>query len=519
MFIDAHEVPEATVLDTDVCIIGAGAAGITLAHEFIDAPFRVSVLESGGLEHDDASQQLYKGRSVGRKYNELDACRLRYFGGTTNHWNGWCRPLNAIDFEEYSWAPYSGWPFGFEDLLPYYYRAQNVCQLGEYGYDNIWLQNHAGGELLPLNEGQMVTEVIQIAPTRFGQVYRSIIKAAANVAIYLNANVTNIETGEMQNEIARLRVATLNGRKFWITAKYYILAAGGIENARLLLVSNETRTAGLGNENDLVGRFFMDHPEGEVGLFLPVNPGDKGWTTYCEGYLGRKYTDLLGVLAPRRFILEQDQILHCTIGLSYVLPDSSKGWNALRELVHGNNHSASQIESDLWRILSDIEGVVGDGYEILKHGSIAPKVFNIKFYGQTTPDPDSRVTLDQERDALGLPRVRLDLHLSELARHSTKRTLEIFAGRLGESGLGRVKIAFDDWPVGIKYGCHHIGTTRMSANPKYGVVDADCRIHGIGNLYVAGSSVFPTSGSANPTLTIVALALRLADQIKRCMPG
>jgi choline dehydrogenase-like flavoprotein len=518
MFVDAHEVPEATILDTDVCIIGAGAAGITLAREFIDAPFRTSVLESGGLEHDDATQQLYRGRNVGREYYELDACRLRYFGGATNHWGGYCRPLNAIDFEEHSWAPYSGWPFGLEDLLPYYYRAQNVCQLGEYGYDYIYLQNHAGRELLPLNEGQMVTEVIQVAQTRFGQVYRSIIKAAANVAIYLNANVTNIETGEMQNEITRLCVATLNGRKFWITAKYYILAAGGIENARLLLGSNDTRTAGLGNENDLVGRFFMDHPEGEVGLFLPVNPGDKGWTTYCEGYLGRKYTDLLGVLAPRRFILEREQILHCTLGLTYVSPDS-KGWYALRELVHGNNHSTRQIESDLWRILSNIDGVVGDGYEKLKYGSIAPKVFNIYCWGQTTPDPDSRVTLDQERDALGLPRVKLDLHLSELARHSIKRTLEIFAGRLGESGLGRVKIAFDGWPVGINYGNHHMGTTRMSANPKHGVVDADCRIHGIGNLYVAGSSVFPTSGSANPTLTIVALALRLADQIKRCMLG
>jgi choline dehydrogenase-like flavoprotein len=525
MFVDAHEVPEGTILDTDVCIIGAGAAGITLAREFIDAPFRASVLESGGLEYDDATQQLYRGRNVGRKYYELDACRLRYFGGTTNHWAGWCRPLNAIDFEEHSWMPYSGWPFGLEDILPYYYRAQHVCQLGEYGYDNIYLQDHAGVELLPLNEGQMVTEVIQFAlagfgqVSRFGQVYRPIIKAAANVAIYLNANVTNIETGETQNEITRLRVATLNGRKFWITAKYYILAAGGIENARLLLVSNETRTAGLGNENDLVGRFFMDHPAAEVGLFLPVNPGDKRWATYCEGYLGRfTYTDPLGVLAPRRSILEQDQILHCYMGLKYVFPDS-KGWIALGELVHGNNHSGSQIVSDLWRILSNIEGVVGDGYEKLKYGSIAPKVFNIYCYGQTAPDPDSRVTLDQERDALGLPRIKLDLHLSELARHSIMRTLEIFAGRLGESGLGRVKIAFDDWPVGITYGSHHMGTTRMSANPKYGVVNADCRTHGIGNLYVAGSSVFPTSGSANPTLTIVALALRLADQIKRCMRG
>ena len=517
MFIDAQEVPQGTILDTDICIIGAGAAGITLTREFINAPFRTCLLESGGLENEAATQDLYRGRNVGRKYYDLDACRLRYFGGTTNHWAGWCRPLNAIDFENHSWAPYSGWPFGLEELLPYYRRAQDVCQLGEYGYDNIYLRNHVGSEILPLNEGQMVTEVIQLSPpTLFGQVYRPIIEAAANVTIYLNANVTNIETGETPNEITRLRVATLNGGRFWITAKYYILAAGGIENARLLLVSNETETAGLGNENDLVGRFFMDHPEGEVGLFLPVDPGDKRWAIFCDGYLGRNGREPLGVLAPRRFILERDQILHCTIGLTYVSP-VSKGWIALRELAHGNSHSAGQLELDLWRILSDIEGVASNGYEKLVHGSIPPKVFKVYYYGQTGPDPDSRVTLGEERDLLGLPRVNLDLRLSELGRHSVKRTLEIFARRLGESGLGRVQMAFDDWPAEIPYGNHHMGTTRMSADAKRGVVNADCRVHGIGNLYVAGSSVFPTSGSANPTLTIVALALRLADHIKRSM--
>ena len=357
MFVDAHEVPEGTILDTDVCIIGAGAAGITLAREFIDAPFRTSLLESGSLEYDEATQNFYRGRNVGRKYFELDACRLRYFGGTTNHWGGWCRPLDAIEFEDHDWAPYSGWPFGLEDLLPYYFRAQNVCQLGEYGYDNTYLQDHVGGKLLPLDEGQMVTEVIQLSPpTRFGQIYRPTMQRARNVTTYLNANVTSIETGETQNEVTRSRVATLNGHKFWITAKYYILAAGGIENARLLLVSNKTRTAGLGNENDIVGRFFMDHPEGVAGLFLPVNPGDKRWASYCDGYAGRKYTDPLGVLAPQRYILEQEQILHCNVGLTYVDP-ASKGWTALRDLMHENNHDASHIESDLWRIISDIEEV------------------------------------------------------------------------------------------------------------------------------------------------------------------
>jgi len=517
MFIDAHEVPEETNLDTDVCIIGAGAAGITLAREFRSAPFRTCLLESGGFEYDTTTQDLYKGQNIGRTYYDLDVCRLRYFGGTTNHWGGDCRPLNLIDFEEQPWVPYSGWPFGIEELLPYYRRAQEVCQLGPYGYDAGYLQEHIANGLLPLDKARMVTEVMQFSPpTHFGDVYRPEIKAAVNVTAYLNANVTNIETRDTTKAVTRLRIATLSGRRFWITAKIYILAAGGIENARLLLVSNKTEAAGLGNEHDLVGRFFMDHPEYIVGLLLPVNPGDEKWATYCQDYYGRKRWQMLGTLSPRKSILEHDQILHCSIGLIYG-GTPSEGWNALHEILHGNYLGAKQFASDLWRVLTDIEDVVRVGYAKLTHGFLPQTTFPIYCWGQTAPNPNSRVTLGDKRDMLDLPRLKLDLQLSELGRKSIKRTLEIFAQTLGETGLGRAQMTFDDWPSDFHYGNHHIGTTRMSADAKRGVVNADCRLHGIGNLYVAGSSVFPTSGSANPTLTIVALALRLADHIKRSM--
>jgi choline dehydrogenase-like flavoprotein len=245
-------------------------------------------------------------------------CRLRYFGGSTNEWGGWCRPLKPIDFEEQPWVPYSGWPFSFGDLEPYYRRAQAICQLGPYGYDISYLKTQIGSELLPLDQGRLVTDVIQFSPpTRFGEVYRPEIKSAANVRTYLSANVTNIETGEPPNAITRLRAETLSGRKFWITAKCYILAAGGLESARLLLISNAAEKTGLGNRYDLVGRFFMDHPEPEVGLLLPVDLDDRRWLAYCVDYYGRDPLLPLGVLSPRRSILEEEQILHCSVGLKF----------------------------------------------------------------------------------------------------------------------------------------------------------------------------------------------------------
>jgi choline dehydrogenase-like flavoprotein len=514
MLIDAREVPEGTTIETDICIIGAGAAGITLAREFLDAPFRTCLLESGGLEYNAAVQDLYKGQNTGLKYYDLDVCRLRYFGGTTNHWGGECRPLSPIDFEAHSWVPNSGWPFGFDELEPYYQRAQKICQLGPYGYDAAYLRKHVGAELLPLSEDRMVTGVIQFSPpTRFGEVYRPEIKAAANVAVYLNANVTSIEAGNPPNAVTRLRIATLSGRKLGVTAKYYILSAGGIENARLLLVSNEAEAAGLGNGHDLVGRFFMDHPEGNVGLLLPINRSNsKSWSVYCEdcgGFLQNQHPPM-GYFSPRKSVLEQEKFLQCSIGLTYVNP-TSEGWSAIRRIWHGNSRGADQIASELWRALSDIEGVVSDEYGRLTRGLIPPKLFNLYCWGQAAPNPDSRITLGDDRDGLGTPRIKLDMQVSELDRYSMKRTVELFAQTLGESGLGRVKISFDD----LQYGNHHMGTTRMSADVKRGVVNADCRVHGIENLYVAGSSVFPTSGTAHPTLTIVALALRLADHIKR----
>lgn len=272
MIIDARSVPKGKTIETDVCIIGAGAAGITLAREFIGQSFRVCLLESGGFEFDEDTQSLCDGETIGLPYTPLKAARVRYFGGTTNHWHGWCRPLDEIDFESRDWIPHSGWPFGKSHLFSFYERAQSICQLKPVPYDvKFWEAETASS--LPFASSRVNTAVFRFSPpTRFGEVYRDQIARARNISTYLHANVTEIDNNEHARTVTRLRVTCLPGNQFWVSATIFILAAGGIENARLLLLSNKLQSAGLGNQNDLVGRFFMDHVGVASGAVILSDP-------------------------------------------------------------------------------------------------------------------------------------------------------------------------------------------------------------------------------------------------------
>ena len=237
MFIDGRKVDNGTVIETDLAIIGAGAAGITIARELAGSGISVALIESGGFDFDAATQDLYEGESVGVDY-PLTSSRLRYFGGSTNHWGGWCRPLEPIDFEKRDWVPYSGWPVTREELNPFYDRARDICQIKSGAFDDpaAW---QAGGTPMPLAGSEVETRFFLYSPpTRFGQVYRSAIKQAKNITCYLNSNVMEIVPAANGTQVAHLDVGTLSGVRFTIKPKSCVLACGGIENARMLLVSN-----------------------------------------------------------------------------------------------------------------------------------------------------------------------------------------------------------------------------------------------------------------------------------------
>lgn len=269
--IDSRTIPKNKIIETDVCIIGAGAAGITIAREFIGQNFQVCLMESGGFEFEDDTQSLYKGRSTGLEYS-LENSRLRFFGGTTNHWGGWCRPFDEIDFEKRDWIPNSGWPFNKSHLKDHYRRAHEICQIGPYNYQvNTWVTKDSPA--LDFNNNNIQTKLFQLSPpTRFGKVYRDEIINAENIDVYIYANALEIEANYNAKFVKKVKFSTLQNNIFWVSAKYFVIATGGIENARLLLLSNKIQENGLGNHYDVVGRYFMEHQEFAACIFLPSNP-------------------------------------------------------------------------------------------------------------------------------------------------------------------------------------------------------------------------------------------------------
>ena len=522
MIVDARTVPAGTVVEAEICIIGAGAAGITLAREFAGAPFRVVLLESGGLEYEQETEDLYAGRSIGTLFPDPTVCRLRYFGGTTNHWGGWCLPLDPIDFEARNELHLPGWPFPRTALDPFYRRAQEVCQIGPYDYTPAGWGIKESEIPAPFGGPELKCWVLQQSPTHFGPVYLEELRRAPRVTVYLHANALALDAGDDRSELREVTVGTLSGVRFLVRARYYVLACGGIENARLLLLSGGEGGHALGNDHDLVGRHFMVHllfSGGRIALSDPYTDFSfytgRGGTIY-PGFGGKySFVSFVGLseAAMRRRTLPGIKFMWL-----YRFAPVLGAVEALRRLTNGEPKNGSRW-ADLGKVLGQLYGV-GDFLvrKALFHEGVPVEGLDFNCSLEQLPNPDSRILLDTERDALGLRKSLIDWRVDADDKRNALASLRLVGAELGRTGFGRLRSALVDddttWPDDFTGNEHHMGTTRMHPDPKFGVVDADCQVHGIANFYVAGSSVFPSGGTNNPTLTIVALALRLADRLK-----
>jgi choline dehydrogenase-like flavoprotein len=524
MFTDARSVERESALEAEVCIIGAGAAGITLAREFDGAPFRVVVLESGGFEIDSDTHALYGGRSIGLPYGDLRGSRLRFLGGSTNHWGGICRPFEEADFEPRDGIPFTGWPIRKRHVDPYYNRAAQVLQLPSDRWDMDHWAPPNQPRPIELASERIVSRAAQVVPTELrslGRTHRDLLDQSRNVSVYLWANVTAIEVAEGARIASSVRVATLSGNRFSVTAKVFILATGAIENARILLASNEQVTAGMGNQHGLVGRFFLEHPRFTAAILAPLEPHPN--LSFYDPHVVRGFP-MRGYMATSKEFQLAEELLDCQIRfeIGYGEAPASPADFAQRLLtLAADIRSWQRIAMPGLPLPVPYLSVVREGLRsprdtyIYLSGRIETLAVTTRF--EQAPNPDSRLVLEAERDELGMQRVALDWQLNDADRRNVERTLELIGAEVSRAGIGRLQVLYQagsDWPDDLNGGQHHMGTTRMSDDPKQGVVDADCLVHGMSNLYIAGCSVYPTPGGATPTLTLIALAIRLADHLK-----
>lgn len=493
MFIDAEQLADRSTIESRVVIVGGGIAGIALARQLADAGVDVAILESGAEQVDDRTQNLYAGAmTVGdangtQQYDRyLTESRVRAFGGSGNVWGGKCAPLDPMDFERREWVPHSGWPIDRAALQPFYDRACDLLELPRFpapaapGADPLL----GSGARLFTPRTRAYTRYTGGIPNGPYAAFKRGAAEHARIRVYLNANVTRIVLQPDGGRVASLEVGGFSGRRHTARAESYILATGGIENVRLLLASNDVQKAGIGNHSDWLGRGFQGHTTifgSRPSLWALRAPGD------------------LAPYNPR--LLDRP---HMVIGISDEAQRRGRALNFTTTLA-GNVSNPPRAALSVHALARRLAGAAADAHR------------GIYFMVEHAPNRDSRIGLNQdERDPLGMPRVRIDMRHAALELESLERSVSELGRELGRLGAGRLHWADHrtDWQQSMSsLSRHHMGATRTSVSPRDGVVDEHARVHGVGNLYVAGSSVFPTSGIANPTLTLLALALRMGDRL------
>ena len=529
MLSDAREFANNQEIETDVCIVGAGPAGISVARELVGNGASVWVLESGGRGVERRAQRLNRGQSAGYPIHRLHQSRVRAFGGTSRHWlrpgdETWAaRPLDPVDFEVRPGIRYSGWPFDRSHLDPYYAHAQVLCRLGPFDYDAGRWADPTRTPPLPLPPGPVETTVFHHGTTDFDGYYQELVRAP-NVTLLLHASAVELTTGEDPGRVDRVEVRREDGSRSFVRARLVVLAAGGIENPRLLLLSRRVHRRGLGNDRDLVGRFFAERLSARTGYIVPATPDLIGRTGFYPVHAAAPGVQVQGALRVGDAAQRERQLLNCAFFL--VTRDLSFTAEAVRSvatLVKARRRRPlpAELLGHLGNVVTGLSPLGALARARLRGADSARSVVAMRVQAEQAPNPDSRVTLGTRRDRFGLPVAQVDWRPAASDRASIRASQEAVDAALRGAGLGHVEFMLGDEhpPALLEGNFHHLGATRMHPDPAMGVVDADCRVHGVRNLYVAGSSVFPTYGCSNPTLTVVALALRLADHLKKQLAG
>ena len=489
--LDARDLPDGQRLTTDVCIIGAGAAGITMALDLIGTGIDVLLLESGDVKDSREAQDLNAGVVVDERLHPPPGqYRRRRFGGSMNARETRCTPIAAFDLEARSYVPNSGWPITAETLAPFYPRALRLCESDDsarlYGRDAEVAQKpliDGFDDADPAANFSAATLDRYGHNDDFGSRYADRLRAAGNVCVLLNLTVTRLQLNPAGTAVGSVLARTLAGSAIVITANHFVLAAGALETARLLLANRDVHPHGIGNDRDNVGRYYLCPLQGFVGGLHLTRPPTAIW-------YGNRDSEA-GVRSRRRLVLKPASQDRLKIG-SFVA--------RLRPT------RTSERERAL---------------DFLSRGRPMPSkagVFGVEFQAEQQPNPSSRVSMSEDQDALGMPRLLVKWNCNVADFETVRRGMALLADDIQRTDAGN--FAYDPSTLaGMmtcngRHGVYQLGTTRMGSDPDSSVVDAHCRVHGVENLFVAGPSVFATSSQGDPMLTMVALTLRLTDHLK-----
>jgi choline dehydrogenase-like flavoprotein/predicted dehydrogenase len=557
MIEDLDQAASADRHEVDLCIVGSGPVGLAIALAFVGRQESVVVVETGGDAHEPATEALSAVEVAGHRRAHPNAVRRRIFGGTSSVWSGRCMPFSALDLQHRSWIPHSGWPLRSEDVDPWLAPAGQLLQAGPAVYDDrLWAHLGTRPPAQPWDPSRFVTQVFQPSVVRhertrtipaphdpssgglaalnhssapgaedIGENARERLRSSGNVTLLLHAHATEVCTDESGRRATGVQVRSLRGARARIRARRVVLACGGIDNARLLLLSRAPHhPAGLGNAHDQVGRYLMDHhyaPLGSIpGAMATALRRRMGWRWFRQG--GQRHLYLTGAsLSPQR--QREEQLPRATLFL-FEHPQRAAALSSAARIARTLRGRDAGIEP------GDVNNVLGHPLELLRsawewrrHGLpvlLPVERIDVGCNVEQLPDADSRVTLGSTPDAFGQPIARVDWRLHDREFAGYRRTAALFAEECRRLGLPVatpspwLRSGDADWKQPLHDMAHPMGSTRMSDNPRSGVVDRHGAVHGVDGLFVAGSSVFATGGTSNPTLMAVALALRLADRLR-----
>jgi choline dehydrogenase-like flavoprotein len=549
------ELEDGATLHADLCIVGGGPAGISIACELIGSGLSVILLEAGQMSFAKSAQEGLSGEvEPGGAHSPPDMYRRRVLGGASSIWGGRCVPLDPIDLEPRNYVPYSGWPIAWPELERFYRRAHGYFEAGDFDYG---VTSSLGPEAPDTIEGfrhpDILTDRLErfSPPTNFGKRFARALSESPDIVLLLEAEALRLILLEAEGAITRVAhlEAVAAGKRLNVRAGQYVLAAGGLEIPRLLMLSDPSRRGGLGNEGGALGRYYMCHLENTIGR-LQLTPKGRPVSLHFErmpdGVYTRRKLALSAEAQYREGLLNTAFRLHHPpisdpshhsgiLSAVYLLKDSVlPEYRRKLATIEISKRDSLPRDAAFWlahgvNVLRDAPAVGRFCIDWTRRRVLPRRklpfvvvgsragIYPLDVNAEQIPNPDSRVQLGERTDRHGRPLVKVAWRMASQDTDSLTRALRLLQRAFAVSGVARLDFehGLEDSVAGsTPVGGHHIGTARMAESPRDGVVDPNGAVHGVANLFCAGSAVFPTCGHANPTLTLIALAVRLADHLK-----